>query len=342
MIDINKDFIDKYGHFSDGKTFLFLGLLILLFTSIYVYFKEKEQHVGIYILAYGTLITAVIIQIMMWQGMNEFVSRKIMFYGAAIENILMLIAIGGKIYKTEKARYHSYRQLQKVFYRHQLSAMEQGKELEMTMPVGSGKACIISFDIAGSSKIKTTHMKRFFREVFSSCNNLMTEKYKESSDVSHVVSNAFRIKEMGDGMLCSVGFPYKSPTNDPFMDSLKLTEAFINMFQNKVRELNFENNIYCGCGIAYGDVETFFPKSSPVEYDMYGPGIVLACRYEGMRKPVLKALGLKGNILIIAESVFDQLAPSAQEDFHHCDLAKHNLSIRDDPKAQCLYYKIVS
>jgi len=245
-----------------------------------------------------------------------------------------------KLFNTEQSRRHSYKQLQKVFYPHQLTAMERGSELEMTMPVGGEETCVISFDIAGSSKIRAGGVKEFLRDFFSTCNNLMIKDYQENNNVTEVVSNAFRIKEMGDGLICSVGFPYKSISNDPFMDALTMAEQFIASFKQKVDEFDYPGDIFCGCGIAHGAIETFFPKSSPVEYDMYGRGIVLACRYEAMRKIVLKNRNLKGNILILAETVFNSIDNESRKNFERFDFKENNCSVRDDAEAECLYYKI--
>ena len=325
-----------------------LGSIVIIFSSIYIYIKKREKHVAIFIFAYGTLLTGVIIQILMWQGVINFISGKILFYAASLENILMLLAMADKIHNTEKQRLkshqkmkHSYRQLAKVFYPHQLSAMENGKELEMTMPVGEKQACVLAFDIAGSSKIRGEGAKHFFRDIFSSCSQLMTADYRGSENQQQIVSNAFRIKEMGDGVIASIGWPYQSPTGDDFMDSLAVAEKFIKMFKEKVKDFNYPDNIYCGCGIAYGSVDAFFPRSSPVEYDMYGKGIVLAVRYESMRKIVLPTLNLTGDIMIISETIFDKLNNNRRASFQKFDFKEHNVEVRDDPDATCLYFKII-
>jgi len=327
-------------------SFLFFGFLFYL---IYIYIKKREPHVGIFCLAYGVINGGIFLFFMKLQGVLDYsLSVRAVGYAIALENVLMLLALLDKIYNKEKDRiksnddmHHSYAQLKKVFYPHQLTSMKNGVHLEKTMPVGMAEACVISFDIAGSSKIKGQGVKGFFRDIFSRCNHLMVRDYQENIDVKAVVANAFRIKEMGDGLICSVGFPYKSPTNNPFMDALYLAEDFIKIFNTRVKEFGYPEDIFCGCGIAYGDLETFYPDSNPIEYDAYGRGIVLACRYEAMRKVVLSALGLKGNVLTVSDAVYRGIDDSKKEYLTLFDLKAHNVSVRDDESAEFIYYRII-
>jgi len=73
----------------------------------------------------------------------------------------------------------------------------------------------------------------------------------------------------------------------------------------------------------------------------YGKAIVLACRYESMRKIILQALDLKGNILIISETVFNSIDNNKREEFKEFECQEHDVWIRDDSDATSLYYRIV-
>ena len=324
-----------------------VGTISVFLFAIQLYIGNRELHVLIFIMAYGCVLVGTAVQILMLRAILPYTSGNLMYYSGAIENILMLLALAHKIYNTEKERVknyeeisHSYAQLQKVFYPHQLTSMKKGGDLEDTMPVGSTEACVISFDIIDSSQIKSGMLKPFLREIFANCNNLMVKDYQENQSIDSIVSNGFRIKEMGDGLICSVGFPYRSPTGNSCVDALSLAEQFIAMFNQKVQDFNYTEPIYCGCGIAYGGVESFFPESTPVEYDMYGKAIVLACRYEAMRKVVLDRLGQTGNILIISESVYNSIDHTDREQFSKFDFEEHKVFVRDDPNATCLYYRV--
>ena len=146
------------------------------------------------------------------------------------------------------------------------------------------------------------------------------------------------IKEMGDGFLCSVGFPFNSQ-GSLVDNAYALAEMFVEIFQNQV-ERYFDCPHYCGIGISLGEVTGYFPTIGLKQYDLYGDAIVHATRYEGMRKHLFQSGVEKGNIIIIQEKAYQMLSLDLAE-----GLIKYKLDdckVRDDGEATCLYYKIVS
>ncbi|SMF43007.1 7TM diverse intracellular signaling domain-containing protein [Pseudobacteriovorax antillogorgiicola] len=246
--------------------------------------------------------------------------------------------ISGKSAAAFRKAQHSYNQLAKVFYPHQIKAMEAGQNLEDSMPVAKSEACVISFDIAGSSKINSPGTRQFFRDIFSKCGEIMMEGYDEET----LQANAFRVKELGDGFLCTVGFPFSSPQGHIFEGAIVLSLRFMNAFCECLNEFNYPHPIYCGIGVVHGPVQSFFPDSSPIEYDLFGHGLTLATRYEEMRKFILKETGKKGNIIILQRHVFESLPPEMQNDFVRFDLTHGDAYVRDDPGAMVLYYRILN
>lgn len=70
----------------------------------------------------------------------------------------------------------------------------------------------------------------------------------------------------------------------------------------------------CGIGITLDTLTGFYPEAGTKEYDIYGQALVLATRYEGMRKTLFEAE--KGrSVLIIQSVVYDSLDPSHREGF---------------------------
>ncbi|MBQ49078.1 MAG: hypothetical protein CMP10_16985, partial [Zetaproteobacteria bacterium] len=96
------------------------------------------------------------------------------------------------------------------------------------------------------------------------------------------------------------------------------------------------------CGIAYGPIETFYPDASPIDYDAYGKSIVLASRYQAMRQAILTSLQLEGNILILTETVFNSIDKSKRNSFTKFGFEEHDIWVRHDPNASCLYYRLTS
>jgi class 3 adenylate cyclase len=248
--------------------------------------------------------------------------------------ILNKITLKEKLAKAESD--HAFKQLSKVFYPHQIKQIRQSAELEQTMPTGPGKACVISFDIIGSSRIHHEKAKDFFRNVFLRCNEIMMEGY----DGTELRANAYRIKEMGDGFLCSVGYPFKSRTGHIAKDTLELAYRFYEAFQDEMRRLGYHEPICCGIGIAFDDVIGFYPESGTKEYDLYGRAIVLATRYENMRKMILQNMA-PSSIIILHEKVRGSLPRESMEGFVEYCLKDHGAVVRDDPAATRLYYKFL-
>lgn len=231
---------------------------------------------------------------------------------------------------------HAFEQMKKLVYPHQLNMIKEGATLEKTMPVSTSQACVISLDIVGSSKIKHIRSKDFFRNLFSRCNAFMYEGY----DGSSFKANAYRIKEMGDGFLCSVGFPFQSLSNNPANDAVDLAKRFARVLWEEAQILHSETPITCGIGIALDTITGFYPESGTMEYDLHGPAIVLATRYESMRKSLFEA-DRERSVMIIQEVVYQSLDPSHRKDFKVIDLKEMKVVVRDDPAATKLYYQFL-
>jgi len=231
-------------------------------------------------------------------------------------------------------RTHAYRQLEKMLYPHQRRMIEDGYTLEETMPVGYGEACVIAFDVIESSKIKSPYARTLLQNVLKKCQTMMMENYSQSV----FEANAYRIKEMGDGFLCSVGFPFKAPgawSKEAL--AIKLAQQFVAIFHEEAAKLAPNERVHCAVGIANGTIEAFYPHTTPKEYDLYGRPIILATRYESIRKELFHHIP-KSTIIILQESVHLKLPPSAQHNFQGFELK--NFRIRDDHEAKRLYYQV--
>ncbi|WP_141733205.1 7TM-DISM domain-containing protein [Oligoflexus tunisiensis] len=259
------------------------------------------------------------------------------FIGFSLEIILFSFATSYKARLQEKKmnqeNEHAFRQLQKVFYPHQISQIKKAAELESTMPTHPGVACVICFDIIASSTIQHEKTKDFFRNVFRRCNEIMMSGY----DPDTMTANAYRIKEMGDGFLCSIGYPFKSKTGFMAKDALDVATLFHDAFQEEVEKFGYREPIYCSIGIALDHITGFYPETGAKEYDLYGKSIVLATRYEGMRKVIFSRIN--ASVLILQARVFLSLDEQEANTFTEYNLHDEGLVVRDDPAAKRLYFK---
>ncbi|HYX36188.1 MAG TPA: 7TM diverse intracellular signaling domain-containing protein [Oligoflexus sp.] len=270
---------------------------------------------------------------------NELLNWTAVF-GFCAEVCLFSFAIGQKVRLSEEKFHneskHAFSQLEKVVYPHQLQRMKSGSDLESTMPTFVSEAFVISFDIIASTKIRHENVKEFLRQIFRRCNEAMMEGYNPAS----MRANAYRIKEMGDGFLCSVGYPFQSKTGDVAKDTLDLAKRFHLIFTEEVQNLGYHESIACGIGIASGELAGFYPVSGTKEYDLYGAAIVLATRYEQMRKVIFEGQP-PGSILILQERVFTGLNSLSRQGFMEYDLKRNGVVVRDDAGAVKLYYRML-
>ncbi len=260
--------------------------------------------------------------------------------GINLEMIFLSMIVGYKVRKEHQSlrnkRDQAYNELKKIVYPHQVEDVWNGKSLEDTMPVGRNHAYTLVFDVIASSKIALDNPRAFLSKVFHECSEAMMDQY----DGKSLVANAYRVKELGDGFLCTVGFPFACPSIGIADHTVALAIQFMKVFSDQVRRVEATVPIHCCIGIAYGPVEAFFPESGAKVYDLFGKGIILAHRYESMRDLILPIIKQKASLIILQEQVFRNLSEQYQQQFALFNLAEAGLSVRDDELATTLYYSL--
>jgi class 3 adenylate cyclase len=233
----------------------------------------------------------------------------------------------------EKETHHSYTQLAKIVYPHQIALMKQGANLEETMRTGRADAVVLVFDVIGSTRFTGHHKQEFFQKVFTSCYQRMMRQYDEKNPLAE----AYRIKELGDGFICSVGFPFPIPDNmDRNTIALSLALDFIGIWNRIRSEMYPDQDVYCSIGIAEGEVQGFYPVAGVREYDLYGSALVLANRYENLRRVLFTEV--EAHILTAQASFVERLPLPMQQQFKRQDLSHlKDFQIRNDPDAKVFY-----
>ncbi len=314
-----------------------IGSPFCLYCGIYTAWRSRKAHLYIYCLAYGSMLTGVVLTILY----NLYLLKDPAFegsmqFGMTIEAVLMLIAIGHKIWSTERELRHNQKQLAKVFFPHQLEQIKQGLPLEATMPIGEHVACILAFDVIESSKVKHPDFADTLEDFLSRCRLLMTDHY----DGKNLISNGYIVKEMGDGFLCSVGFPFRAIGPSLEVCAIELAERVAAEFAKAMSKLTENEPIYCSIAIAKGSVRGYFSKSGAIRHDLWGPAIVHAVRYESLRRRIFKVYPeLRGSILILQEAVYQCLPAERRQPFQVMPLKANGMQVRDDESATCLAYR---
>ena len=255
----------------------------------------------------------------------------VLFSCFAIE-IMIFTAINAYNQYTESQRNyesktHMFAQLKKLIRKSQLEKIEAGEILENTMPTKSSFAVIIAFDIQNSTNIGHGLHEHFFKDVIERCHSEMMDR----DDFQ-----AYMVKELGDGFLCSVGFPIPTESN-VYDSSYRLALAFVEIFKESVKSYFGDKQYFCSIGIACGRVKGLFPKVGIKTYDLYGDPLVLATRYEAFRKKLFEGKNSACNIITVQDKVFQNLSPHLKHDFRKFTLEKFH--IRDDASAKQLFYR---
>ncbi len=230
---------------------------------------------------------------------------------------------------------HAFDQLKKIIYPHQLERIMDGQQLEQTMPVGKALAAVIAFDIVASSQVEHDTIQEFMRQLFARCHALMMKNYQPLT----LEANAYRIKETGDGFLCSIGYPFKAAEGKPLVDvAVSLAQEFVRVFSNCLTDFPSLQHLTCCCGVALDRVESFFPKQGVQVYDLYGRAIVLATRYEALRKE-LRIFTKESSYILLQDRVYQNLSDARIADFERMALAAIGLKARDDADAVACYFQ---
>ncbi|MFW7380028.1 MAG: 7TM-DISM domain-containing protein [Oligoflexus sp.] len=267
------------------------------------------------------------------------ITMNIQLVSFVAEMVLMSLSLGYQL-RLEKddvieQMNHGYTQLKKMVYPHQVHMIQEGHRLEDTLPVGQAYAVVIIFDIIQSTNIQHSEKRQFFQNVFRRCYLEMMEGY----DNKNLEASAFRIKEMGDGFLCSVGFPFHTPSGKPpELVAVELAFRFLECFEHEREKFSYDLPIFASMGMASGRIEGFYPQSGTQSYELFGEAIILADRYEGLRKALFQTRP-QSHIITLQERVFQALPKSFQDQFvcFHLNSLK-TFMVRDDPGATCFYF----
>jgi class 3 adenylate cyclase len=331
-----------YSMFDGFRGFFILQIYSLIaapfcfWVGVYVYAKTRRVHNLVYCFAFGALILGTLFAILHSLEVVSWRSAQAgLIYGACLETLIMMLAIGIQILRIEKDRRHSYAQLAKVFYPHQLQQMQDGRMLEETMPVGNHEACILAFDVIGSSQILEPEFASAWEAFMGEARNMMMEGY----DASCMRSQAYLIKEVGDGFLCSVGFPFQCRGDHRNLSALQLAEQLRQRFHFHMSRLASHARIHCSIGIAQGHVNGYFSQSGAIRHDLWGHAVVLATRYEQMRYAIFTADSMQAQDIIVLQSlVYLTLPETIQSHFVVLDLKEKGIRVRNDPDAAFLAY----
>jgi hypothetical protein len=235
-----------------------IGLIMSLF--------DRKVEYWLFSMGWVAIVTTAFWFILVYAGIAKptFYSNNLFFAAMGIEALLGALALGFQVYEVKNQKVFGFQQMKRLVFPHQLDLITNGVEIQKTMPVGTGMAFVIALDIEKSSKIDHSNRQVFLENVMEKSRSKMLENYEADSKSS----NAYIIKGVGDGFLCSVGFPFDPPLGFHAADhAVGLAFKFIEIFNKEVALLDYVEPIYCSIGISHGPVEGYFSTGQVIQYD---------------------------------------------------------------------------
>lgn len=312
--------------------------------GVTLFLRYRQPHVLIFNGAFGSFLISGFIQLQIWMGAIDSAENLILFYGVATENILMVLAIGHRILVTEASRkqtdnllLHSFEQLSKVFYPHQILQIRAGKKVEETMPVGEKSACILYFQIVGGSALMSESYEACVEDFMNRCRQLLMSRY----DPVAFSCDAHIIREMGDSFLCSIGYPFRQIGLLKSDAAVEVAEKLIQEFERMTVALDAPEKIHCSIGIVRGTVKSYFSRSGRIRDDLWGRAIVQASAYGAASRRLFRHLGTApDNIVILHDAVFESLSQPHRRGFEILDGTGAGTVLGPDLDGQSVGYRI--
>jgi hypothetical protein len=209
-------------------------------------------------------------------------------------------------------RKHGYEQLEKILFPHQITQIASGAVVEGTLPIQQGYGCCVMFEVVDSSDIKHEMAQEYIREIF----RLFSVELRKSYDGDSQTCSGFRVIELNNRFVCSVGFPFHCPGHErPSRVSLEMAKIFIRIFQERILQMDYHRPIHCSVVIAAGELEGFFTRGFPIEYHLHGEPLIKADHINELSKQARKSGNLKGSVIVIEDRVYNSLRSQERLDF---------------------------
>lgn len=232
-------------------------------------------------------------------------------------------------------RRHGYEQLEKILFPHQITQIASGAAVEGTLPIQQGYGCCVMFEIVDSADIKHEMAQEYIREIF----RLFSVELRKSYDSDSQTCSGFRVIELNNRFVCSVGFPFHCPGHErPSRVSLEMAKIFIRIFQERILQMDYHRPIHCTVVIAAGELEGFFTRGFPIEYHLHGEPLVKADQINEISKQSRKSLAINDSVVVIEDRVYNSLRSQERLDFKPLELPAHGEGQAENASGPKLFF----
>ena len=261
----------------------------------------------------------------------------------------MLVALGAKIYGAEQDRIktannllhahdnlnHTYQQMSKVFFPHQLIGIRAGIPVEETMPIGIENACIISLKIHHPQTVRHELFHQHVENFLDHCRLMLMQGYDETS----MKSTGYLIRADDNSMLCSVGYPFQELGASKSESALALVETMAAAFYNTMDECRFPHQVHCSIGISLGPVSSKFSRSGRIRDQLSGDVIQTAIATHTASFLINPEPTDLSSIVMISTEVYNSLPAETRQGF--LQVQDDRIDANRSTTAANLHYRVI-
>ena len=297
---------------------LFLTILLVgFYLGVNPSYVHKGFHLFVGGFAVGTFLSILF---------NRF--KMISFYTIGIEKKLTL---------------HLLKELESMAYPHQTKMLETHFSLSETMLLKKTEACLGEFDIIDSSQIKEVNTYHDINSrIFKECYRKILLNYRMNpSEPNRPFSDGHVVKEMGDGFIYSVGFPFKVPgPGQKDVDiAFELARYFIKVFDEEIRKDKDGFDCFCVVVLIRSELEAFWTNYQVRHYDFKQHCVTKLFRFQEMRRHLARVdvYRPQASFILMEDEFYHKLSPELKKGAHNIDLEDQGVSVRDCPGAKQVY-----
>lgn len=267
-----------------------------------------------------------------WLTLLGFNAHRIRFYSV---NILRNLNM------------HLHNELASMVYEHQRHMLENHQPLEKTMELAPQTAYLGELDIINSSSmVDQPGYEPVKNKIFEICYARMLRGYAINPQKMHrPICEGHLVKEMGDGFIFSVGFPFDVPTGKSGADlAFLMSLDFLRAFEAEITALDTsKENPRSVVVLTKSVVQAFWTSYKVKRYDLEQKCMTRVARLSEFRRALLaKKPELTGSFVLCDEAFAEDLSPALKEELQIVKLADFGFQIRNFPEISTVYVRALS
>ena len=238
---------------------------------------------------------------------------------------------------------HLHNELASLVYDHQRKMLEDYKPLDQTMELSPRMAYIGEFDIVGSSSlVSNMDYEKTKNRVFARCYERVLKNYAfDNATPDRPVSDGHVVKEMGDGFIFSVGFPFAvPPSKNPADVALDLSLEFLALFDQEMKPMSPNEDVGSVVVLTKSTVAAFWTQYKVRAYEFEQKCMSRVVRLSELRRALSYWRPQLGKSYVLMEESFGKdLSSSRLSETERIDIYSLGLQVRNHPEIKAVYIR---